>query len=62
MFNFFVKFCSTLKLILEPFLVPDSKNDHIECSISDTGLFTPGFVQLDTELEKYEDIYPITKS
>ena len=41
--------------------VPDSKNDHIECSISDADLFRPGFTQLDIESERYEDIYPITK-
>ena len=41
--------------------VPDSKNDHSECSVSDTDLFTPAFVQSDIESGIYEDIYPITK-
>ena len=41
--------------------VPDSKQDHIECSVSDTDLFTPAFVQSDIESGRYEDIYPITK-
>ena len=27
--------------------VPDSKVDHIECSVSDTDLFTTAFVQSD---------------
>ena len=27
--------------------VPDSKMDHIECSVSDTDLFTTAFVQSD---------------
>ena len=41
--------------------IPDPKKDHIECSISDTDLFTPAFVQSDIESGRYEDIYPITK-
>ena len=41
--------------------VPDSKKDHIECSVSDTDLFTPAFVQSDIESGRYEDIYPIIK-
>ena len=39
----------------------DSKKDHIECSVSDTDLFTPAFVQSDIESGRYEDIYPIIK-
>ena len=42
-------------------VVPDSKKDHIECSISDTDLFTSAFVQSYMESGRYEDIYPITK-
>ena len=42
--------------------VPDSKKDHIECSISDTDFFTPAFVQLDIELGRYEDIYLISST
>ena len=41
--------------------VPDSKKDHIECSVSDTDLFMPAFVQSDIESGRYEYIYPITK-
>ena len=41
--------------------VPDSKQDHIQCSISDTDLFTPAFVQSDIETGRREDTYPITK-
>ena len=41
--------------------VPDSKKDHIECSVSDTDLSTPAFVQSDIESGKYENIYPINK-
>ena len=41
--------------------VPYSKKDHLQCSISDTDLFTPAFVQSDIESGRYEDIYPITK-
>ena len=41
--------------------VPDSKKDHIECSVSDTDLFVPAFVQSDIESGRYEYIYPITK-
>ena len=41
--------------------VPDSKKDHIECSVLDIDLFTPAFVQSDIESGRYEDIYPITK-
>ena len=40
--------------------VPDSKKDHIECSVSDTDLFTPTFLQSDID-RRYEDIYPINK-
>ena len=42
-------------------IVPDSKNDDVECSFSDTYLFTPTFVQSDIESERYEDTHPITK-
>ena len=41
--------------------VPDSKQDHIQCSNSDTDLFTPAFVQSDIETGRREDTYPITK-
>ena len=41
--------------------VPDSKKDHIECSVLDIDLFTPAFVQSDIESGRYEDIYPIIK-
>ena len=36
---------------------PDPEKDHVECSISDTYLFTSTFVQSDIESGKYEDIY-----
>ena len=42
-------------------IIPDPKKDHIECSISDTDLLTPAFVQSDIESGRYEDTYPITK-
>ena len=32
----------------------------MECSISDTDLFTPAFVQSDIESGIFEDIYPVT--
>ena len=41
--------------------IPGPKKAHIECSISDTDLFTLVFAQSDTESRRYEDVYPITK-
>ena len=41
--------------------VPNSKKDHIECSVSDTDLFTPAFAQSDMESGRHGDIYPIIK-
>ena len=35
--------------------------DHIECTLSDTDLVTPAFVQSDFENSIFEEIYPITK-
>ena len=31
--------------------IPDPKKDHIECSISDTDLFTPAFVQSEGDMK-----------
>ena len=35
---------------------PDSKKDHIECSISNADLFISTFVQSDIESGRYENI------
>ena len=34
---------------------------HLECTLSDSDIFTPAFVQSDIEHGLFEDIYPITK-
>ena len=35
-------------------------DNHMECSISNTDIFTPVFVQSDIESDIFEDIYPVT--
>lgn len=34
---------------------------HLECTLSDTDVFTPSFTQNDIQHGFYEDIYPISK-
>ena len=41
--------------------VPDYKKDHTECSVSDTDLSTPAFVQSDIKSGRCKNIYPINK-
>ena len=39
----------------------EKDGNHLECSISDTDIFTPAFVQSDIERSYYEECFPITK-
>ena len=39
----------------------EKDGNHLECSISDTDIFTPAFVQSDIERCYYEECFPITK-
>ena len=34
---------------------------HLECTLSDTDIFTPAFVQTDIEHGTYEDVFPLSK-
>jgi hypothetical protein len=42
-------------------MMMEKDRDHVECSISDSDLFTPPFVQTDILSGDYEEVYPITK-
>ena len=38
------------------------KNEaHMECTLSDTDLFSPAFVQTDVTEGGHEEVYPVTK-
>ena len=39
----------------------EKNSSHLECTLSDSDLFTPAFVQSDIEHGYFEDIFPITK-
>ena len=41
--------------------IEKNNTSHLECTLSDSDLFTPAFVQSDIEHGYFEDIFPITK-
>ena len=41
--------------------IEKNNTSHLECTLSDSDLFTPAFVRSDIEHGYFEDIFPITK-
>ena len=42
-------------------MINENNESHVECTLSDTDLFTPTFIQSDIIHGQFEDLFPITK-
>ena len=42
-------------------MINENNESHVECTLSDTDLFTPTFIQSDIINGQFEDLFPITK-